>query len=58
MESLNECIKRCLSCTEDEYAELKKESYKLFNETYTENIHYKKLIRIYENAMIKHHSAF
>ena len=55
VESLNECIKRCLSCTEDEYAKLKKESGKLFNETYTKNIHYKQLIQVYENAIIKHH---
>lgn len=56
--NLNECIKSCLSCTEDEYAKLKKESGKIFSETYTENIHYKQLVQVYENAIIKHHRVF
>lgn len=51
---LNKSIKRSLECTEDEYTEMKKESVKIFDGTYTADVHYKHLIHVYENAIEKH----
>lgn len=53
-DELNKCLKHFPECSEEEYKQMKQASINLFESNYTAERHYKELMTVYANTIMKH----